>query len=120
MQGRTSDSWLTLRKIKIKSLQLQGQSGYGGGGIIPNVLYLLIPRVSDFLVKVNDKSLQMQYSALLADKCRTQLCDKTLPQLEGLLSKWILTRRIFSIYKRRAVVPNLENGQRQRHLGRHR
>ncbi|HNY05095.1 MAG TPA: S41 family peptidase [Candidatus Egerieousia sp.] len=93
------------KKLKFKTPK--GRVVYGGGGIIPDVFVPLDTQgVSDFLVKVNDKSLQMQYSALLADKYGTQLrAIKTLPQLEALLSKMDFDGGFLNFAKKSGVVP---------------
>ena len=92
---------------KLKFTTPKGKVVYGGGGIIPDVFVPLDTQgVSDFLVKVNNKSLQMQYSALLADKYRTQLSAvKTLPQLEALLSKMDFSAGFLKFAKSSGVIP---------------
>ncbi|MCI1720261.1 MAG: S41 family peptidase [Bacteroidales bacterium] len=92
---------------KLKYTTPKGRVVYGGGGIIPDVFVPLDTQgVSEFLIKVNDKSLQMQYSALLADKYRDKLRQvKSLPQLEILLSKMDFGSGFLAFAKKNGVVP---------------
>ena len=58
----------------LKYTTVHGNVVYGGGGIIPDVFVPMdTTGVTDFLVKVNRKSLQMRFSSLFADHNRESL-----------------------------------------------
>ena len=58
----------------LKYTTAHGNVVYGGGGIIPDVFIPMdTTGVTDFLVKVNRKSLQMKFSSLFADNNRERL-----------------------------------------------
>ena len=58
----------------LKYVTPKGKIVYGGGGIIPDIFVPLdTAGVTDYLIDVNRKSLQIKYSARLADRYRQQL-----------------------------------------------
>ena len=67
----------------LKFTTAHGHTVYGGGGIIPDVFVPIdTAGVTDFLVKVNRRSLQMKFSSMFADRHRAQLQEITT--IEGL------------------------------------
>lgn len=67
----------------LKYTTTHGHTVYGGGGIIPDVFVPIdTAGVTDFLIKVNRKSLQMKFSSIFADKHRSEL--QNITTLEGL------------------------------------
>jgi len=67
----------------LKFTTAHGQTVYGGGGIIPDVFVPIdTTGVTDFLIKVNRKSLQMRFSSDFADRYRSEL--KNITTIEGL------------------------------------
>ncbi len=67
----------------LKFSTVHGHTVYGGGGIIPDVFVPIdTVGVTDFLIKVNRRSLQMKFSSIFADRHRAQL--QQISTLEGL------------------------------------
>ena len=67
----------------LKYTTVHGNTVYGGGGIIPDVFIPIdTTGVTDFLVKVNRRSLQMKFSSMFADKHRGEL--QAITTIEGL------------------------------------
>ena len=67
----------------LKYTTVHGNTVYGGGGIIPDVFIPIdTTGVTDFLVKVNRRSLQMKFSSMFADKHRDEL--QAITTIEGL------------------------------------
>lgn len=85
----------------------KGKVVYGGGGIIPDVFVPIdTVGVTDFLVAVNRKSLQMKYSIQLADQYRARLREvKTFPQLEKLISSIDIGNGFLAFAKANNVIP---------------
>ncbi len=73
----------------LKYTTAHGHTVYGGGGIIPDVFVPIdTVGVSDFLIKVNRRSLQMKFSSLFADRHRAELQEITnVEELETLFDK---------------------------------
>ena len=58
----------------LKYVTPKGKIVYGGGGIIPDIFVPIdTVGVTDYLIAVNRKSLQIKYSAVLADRYRQEL-----------------------------------------------
>ena len=76
------------RNDSLKFVTPGGKTVYGGGGIIPDVFVPLdTAGVTNFLIAVNRKSLQVKYSIKLADMYRAQLRNvKDFGDLEELVS----------------------------------
>lgn len=83
----------------LKYTTVHGNTVYGGGGIIPDVFIPIdTTGVTDFLVKVNRRSLQMKFSSLFADMHRAELqAITTIDELEDLYREQDLGRQ-FLIY----------------------
>ncbi len=95
------------RNDSLKFVTPGGKTVYGGGGIIPDVFVPLdTVGVTDFLVTVNRKSLQIKYSIKLADVYRTQLRKvKTFEDLDSLISGIDLENGFLAFAKENGVVP---------------
>lgn len=67
----------------LKFTTVNGNTVYGGGGIIPDVFVPIdTTGVTDFLIKVNRRSLQMKFSSEFADRHRAEL--QNITTIEGL------------------------------------
>lgn len=99
------------RNDSLKFLTPKGKTVYGGGGIIPDVFVPIdTVGVTDFLVSVNKKSLQVKYSIKLSDKHRGQLrAVKTFSQLEKLISTIDFESGFLAFARENGVVP--KNGE---------
>lgn len=95
------------RNDSLKFLTPKGKTVYGGGGIIPDIFVPIdTVGVTDFLVSVNKKSLQVKYSIKLSDKYRGQLREvKTFQQLEKLISTIDFERGFLAYAKENGVMP---------------
>lgn len=95
------------RNDSLKFTTPKGKIVYGGGGIIPDIFVPIdTVGVTDFLVAVNKKSLQMKYSIKLADQYRAQLRNvKTFPQLEQLIASIGIENGFLAYAKENGVVP---------------
>ncbi len=84
-----------------------GKTVYGGGGIIPDKFVSVdTTGITDFLIKVNRKSLVIKASAHIADKWRKQLGEiSTLEQLKALYSKIDFKQEFLSFAAANGVVP---------------
>ncbi|MEF9986716.1 MAG: S41 family peptidase [Bacteroidales bacterium] len=104
------------RNDSLKFITPKGKTVYGGGGIIPDVFVPIDTiGVTDFLVAVNKKSLQMKYSISLSDKYRAQLRNvKTFPQLERLISTINLEKGFLAYAKENGVVPKVGEWEKSR------
>lgn len=85
----------------------KGKVVYGGGGIIPDLFVPLdTTGVTDFLIAVNRKSLQVKYSIKLADRYRAQLREvKTFLQLEKLIASIDIENGFLAFAKENKLVP---------------
>lgn len=72
----------------LKFVTPMGKVLYGGGGITPDIFVPIdTVGVTDYLIAVNRKSLQIKYSAKLADRYRAVLREvKSMEQLQKLIS----------------------------------
>lgn len=95
------------RNDSLKFTTPGGKIVYGGGGIIPDVFVPLdTVGVTDFLVNVNRKSLQIKYSIKLADIYRARLREvKTFEELERLIATIDFENGFLSYAKENGVVP---------------
>lgn len=95
------------RNDSLKYTTPKGKIVYGGGGIIPDIFVPIdTVGVTDFLVAVNRKSLQMKYSIQLADQYRARLREvKTFPQLEQLISSIDIGNGFLAFAKANNVTP---------------
>ncbi len=95
------------RNDSLRYITPKGKVVYGGGGIIPDVFVPIdTAGVTDFLIAVNRKSLQVKYSIRLADKYRTQLREvRTFPQLERLISAIDIEKGFLTFAKENNIVP---------------
>lgn len=95
------------RNDSLKFVTPGGKTVYGGGGIIPDVFVPIdTAGVTDFLVAVNRKSLQVKYSIKLADTYRLQLREvKTFGQLEELVSSIDFETGFLSYAKENGITP---------------
>ena len=77
------------RNDSLKYVTPKGKIVYGGGGIIPDIFVPLdTSGVTDYLIDVNRKSLQVKYSAKLADRYRQQLRKVgTMDDLQELIGR---------------------------------
>ncbi len=95
------------RNDSLKFVTPGGKIVYGGGGIIPDIFVPIdTTGVTDFLIAVNRKSLQVKYSMQLADRYRVQLRDvKTFAQLQELISEIDIEEGFLSYAKANGVMP---------------
>lgn len=72
----------------LKFVTPKGKMVYGGGGITPDIFVPIdTAGVTDYLIAVNRKSLQIKYSSKLADRYRADLRRvKSMEQLQKLIS----------------------------------
>lgn len=95
------------RNDTLKYTTPKGKVVYGGGGIIPDVFVPIdTTGVTDFLIAVNRKSLQVKYSIKLSDRYRAQLREvKTFPQLEKLISTIDIEGGFLAFARENKLVP---------------
>ncbi len=95
------------RNDSLKFVTPGGKTVYGGGGIIPDVFVPIdTTGVSDFLIAVNRKSIQVKYSMKLADKYRARLREvETFEQLQKLLSTIDVEGGFLEYAKANGLVP---------------
>ena len=84
-----------------------GKVVYGGGGIIPDVFVPIdTVGVTDFLIKVNRRSLIVKYSNVMADRYRAQLRQvQTLEDLEKLIATIDIEGGFLSYARKNGAVP---------------
>lgn len=72
----------------LKYVTPKGKIVYGGGGIIPDIFVPIdTVGVTDYLIAVNRKSLQIKYSAVLADRYRQKLRGvENMADLQNIIS----------------------------------
>lgn len=77
------------RNDSLKFVTLGGKVVYGGGGIIPDIFVPLdTVGVTDYLIEVNRKSMQVKYSAKLAEMYKNELRQvKEFGDLEKLVGR---------------------------------
>lgn len=85
----------------------KGKAVYGGGGIIPDVFVPLdTTGVTDFLIAVNRKSLQVKFSNELADRYRARLrAVKSFADLERLVESIDLETEFLEYARQNNVTP---------------
>ncbi len=95
------------RNDSLKFVTPGGKTVYGGGGIIPDIFVPIdTAGVTDFLVAVNRKSLQVKYSIKLADRYRTQLREiKSFDQLDKLISTIDFENGFLDFARQNGIVP---------------
>ncbi len=104
------------RNDSLKFVTPGGKVVYGGGGIIPD---LFVPidtaGVTDFLVSVNKKSLQVKYSIELADIYRADLRNvKSMEQLEQLIDRIDFEDGFLKYAAKNGVVPKRGEWEKSR------
>lgn len=104
------------RNDSLKFVTPGGKTVYGGGGIIPDIFVPIdTAGVTDFLVAVNRKSLQVKYSIKLADTYRLQLRKvKTFGQLEELVSSIDFEAGFLSYARENGVTPKSGEWERSK------
>lgn len=95
------------RNDSLKFVTPQGKVVYGGGGIIPDVFVPIdTVGITDFLVAVNRKSLQVKYSIRLADKYRSELRNiRSFDQLETLVEGIDIEGGFLAFAKSNGLIP---------------
>ncbi|MBQ7998966.1 MAG: S41 family peptidase, partial [Bacteroidales bacterium] len=104
------------RNDSLKFVTPGGKTVYGGGGIIPDVFVPLdTAGVTNFLIAVNRKSLQVKYSIKLADMYRAQLRNvKDFGDLEELVSTINFEEGFLNFAKANGVVPQGSEWERSK------
>ncbi len=104
------------RNDSLKFTTPGGKIVYGGGGIIPDIFVPLdTAGVTNFLVDVNRKSLQIKYSIKLADMYRSQLRGvKTFEELESLIATIDFEGGFLSFARQNGVVPKGNEWERSK------
>lgn len=104
------------RNDSLKFVTPGGKTVYGGGGIIPDVFVPIdTAGVTDFLVAVNRKSLQVKYSIRLADTYRLKLRQvKTFGQLEELVSSIDFETGFLAYAKENGITPGAGEWERSK------
>ena len=104
------------RNDSLKFVTPGGKTVYGGGGIIPDVFVPLdTAGVTNFLIAVNRKSLQVKYSIKLADMYRAQLRNvKSFGELEKLVSTIDFEEGFLNFAKANGVVPRGSEWERSK------
>lgn len=93
-----------------------GKVVYGGGGIIPDVFVPIdTAGVTNFLVAVNRKSLQVKYSIKLSDAYRSQLREvKSFEQLDNLVNSIDIESGFLTFAKENGIVPKAGEWERSK------
>lgn len=106
------------RNDSLKFTTAGGKVVYGGGGIIPDVFVPIdTAGVTDFLIAVNRKSLQVKYSIKLADTYRSQLRGvKTFEQLEQLMASINIDAGFLAYAKQNGIVPGKGEWERSKEV----
>lgn len=104
------------RNDSLKFITPAGKVVYGGGGIIPDIFVPIdTVGVTNFLIAVNRKSLQVKYSIKLADTYRAQLRQvKSFEQLEELTRSIDMEEGFLAFAKENGIVPKEGEWQKSR------
>ena len=95
------------RNDSLKFVTPKGKVVYGGGGIIPDIFVPIdTVGITNFLVAVNRKSLQVKYSIKLSDAYRHQLREvKSFVELERLIATIDIENGFLAFAKENGIVP---------------
>ncbi|MBR5856092.1 MAG: S41 family peptidase [Bacteroidales bacterium] len=104
------------RNDSLKFVTPKGKVVYGGGGIIPDIFVPIdTVGITNFLVAVNKKSLQVKYSIKLSDAYRSQLREvKDFEQLEQLIASIDIEGGFLAFAKANGIVPKAGEWQRSK------
>lgn len=116
--GEMTEADSIKRNDSLKFVTPKGKVVYGGGGIIPDVFVPIdTVGITDFLVAVNRKSLQVKYSIRLADRYRKELRGvESFEELEKLMEKIDFEGGFLAFAKANGIVPKAGEWDRSKNF----